>query len=252
MQLKDQVALITGGASGLGRATALMMAREGANVAIADLNTDMGAEVVREVEKLGRKALCLRTDTTRKDQVHAIVKKTLDSFGRIDILVNSAGVTHRAYVIDMPEDKWDWVVAVHLKSVFLCAQAVLPSMMERKYGRIVSIASRAAFKGRVRTGPYAAAKGAMISFSRVLAAETASSGITVNCIAPGTTTTPLVLKTMGEAEMANEAKNSGVITTPVRLATPDEQAAAIMYLVGSYSSHITGQTIHVNGGSFMP
>jgi NAD(P)-dependent dehydrogenase (short-subunit alcohol dehydrogenase family) len=252
MQLKDQVALITGGASGLGRATALMMAKEGANIAIADLNAEMGAEAVHEVEALGRKALCVRTDTTRKDDVQAIVKRTLDAFGRIDILVNSAGVTHRSTVVDFPEDKWDWVLAVHLKSMFLCCQAVLPSMMERKYGRIVSIASRAAFKGRARTGPYAAAKGAMIALSRVLAVEAAPHGITVNCIAPGTTLTPLVRKTLTEAELEAEAKGSGVITAPVRLATPDEQAAAIMYLVGPYSSHVTGQTIHVNGGSFMP
>jgi len=252
MQLADQVAIITGGASGLGRATALMFAEEGAHIAIADIDADMAAETASKIEALDRRAISVHTDTTDKAQVEAVVQQTLDTFGKIDILVNCAGVAHRSLVVDFPEDKWDWVMDVHIKGMFLCSQAVLRPMMDAGYGRIVSIASRAAFKGRAGTGPYSAAKGAMIALTRVLAVEAAPHGITVNAIAPGTTETPLVRRVIGEENLQEEARTSGVITTPVRLARPEEQAAAILYLVGPHTSHVTGTTIHVNGGSYMP
>ena len=252
MQLEHQVAIIAGGGSGLGRATARMFAKEGADIAIVDLNGEGAQAVAGEVEALGRKALALPTNTTIKNEVQSGVAKTMATFGRVDILVNCVGVAYRSSVADFPEDKWDWVMDTHVKSMFLACQAVLKPMMEARYGRIVTIASRAAFKGRANTGPYSAAKGAMIALSRVIAIEAAPYGITVNTIAPGTTETPLVINTLGEDQMLVEAENSGVITTPVRLAKPEEQAAAILYLVGKHSDHVTGQTIHVNGGSYMP
>ena len=252
MQLQGQVAIICGGGSGIGRATAHMFAKEGANITIADLNADNARQVAGEVEGLGRKALAIPTDTTAKGQVQAMAGQTVAELGKVDILINCVGVAHRSTVADFPEDKWDWVISTHLKSMFLACQAVLRPMMAAKYGRIVSIASRAAFKGREGTAPYSAAKAAMIGLSRVIAVEAAPYGITCNTIAPGTTETPLVVNTMGEELLKVEAANSGVITAPIRLAKPEEQAAAMLYLVGPYSAHITGQTIHVNGGSYMP
>jgi len=148
MQVPGRVAMITGGGSGLGRACALRLAQEGANIVVADISADAGQQVVREVKALGRDALAIPTDTSKKAEVHRLVQEGVKRFGKIDILVNGAGITHRATIRDMEEEWWDRVVAVHLKSTFLCSQAVLDSMIKGGWGRIVNIISRAAFKGR--------------------------------------------------------------------------------------------------------
>jgi 3-oxoacyl-[acyl-carrier protein] reductase len=245
--------MISGGGSGIGRACALMLAREGANIVVADINPDNGNRVVKEVQALGRQALTLPTDTAVKAQVQRIAQEGLRRFAKIDILINNAGIGSPGTVRELSENAWDRVVAVHLKSMFLCSQAVLDSMIAQKWGRIVNIISRAAFKGRAGVGPYSAAKGGMLALSRVLAVENAQYGITVNNVAPGTTLTPMVQQGFSteEAQM-NEARSSGVITAPIRLAKPDEIAQAVYYFCGPNSDHTTGETIHVNGGSLMP
>ncbi len=185
--------------------------------------------------------------------MQALVEASVDRFGKIDILVNNAGIAQQAAVRELTEDMWDRMIAVHLRSMFICSQAAIEHMIPQGWGRIVNIISRAAFKGRAGTGPYAAAKGGMLAYSRVLAVETAQWGITVNNVAPGTTLTPLVMQGFNTEEIrSQEARSSGVITQPVQLAEADEIAGAVLYLCGPYSGHVTGTTLHVNGGSFMP
>lgn len=253
MQVQGRVAMVTGGAKGIGRAAALMLAREGADIVLCDIDAEAGQSAVVEVESLGRGALALPTDSSDRRQVQALVQAGVERFGKIDILVNNAGIANQATIRELTEENWDRVLAVHLKSMFLCSQAVVEHMIPGGWGRIVNIISRAAFKGRAGTGPYAAAKGGMLAYSRVLAVETAQWGITVNNVAPGTTLTHMVMQGFATEEArAEEARSTGVITQPVRLAEADEIAAAVLYLCGRHSGHVTGTTLHVNGGSFMP
>jgi len=253
MQVETRVAMVTGGGSGIGRASALMLAREGADIVVCDIDGDAGRKVAAEVEALGRAAIAEPTDSSESAQVNRLVALAAERFGKIDILVNSAGIARQANIRELTEDLWDQVIAVHLKSTFLCSKAVVELMIPGGWGRIVNIISRAAFKGRAGTGPYSAAKAGMLGFSRVLAAECAEWGITVNNVAPGTTLTPMVEAGFPTEEIrAAEARSSGVITRPLRLAEADEIAAAVLYLCGPHSGHVTGTTMHVNGGTYMP
>ncbi|BCB83765.1 beta-ketoacyl-ACP reductase [Phytohabitans suffuscus] len=251
--MDGRVAMVTGGGAGIGRAAALMLAREGADIVVCDLNAGTGKAVAEEVEALGRRAIAIPTDSSDPDQVARLVEEAIRRLGKIDILVNNAGIVTTDTILALTPETWDRVVAVHLKSMFVCSQAVIRDMSGRDWGRIVNITSRAAYRGRAGVGPYSAAKGGMLAYSRVLAAETAQWGITVNNVAPGTTLTPMVERAFPTTDgQAQEARSSGVITAPVRLAEADEIAGAVLYLCGPLSGHTTGTTIHVNGGSFMP
>jgi len=253
VQLEGRVAMVTGGGSGIGRASALMLAREGADIVVCDISPEAGQRVVAEVEALGRGAVGFPTDSSDRLQVQELTKAGAERFGKIDILLNNAGIGAYSTIRDLTDEIWDRIVAVHLRSMFLCSQAVVEHMIPQGWGRIVNIISRAAFRGRAGTGPYAAAKGGMLAYSRVLAAETAPWGITVNNVAPGTTLTPMTIGGFpSEQARDQEARSSGVITQPVRLAEADEMAGAVLYLCGPYSAHVTGTTLHVNGGSYMP
>lgn len=245
--------MVTGGGSGIGRASAMMLAREGADIVICDIDDAAGQKVAAEVEALGREALASPTDSSDSAQVNRLVERAGKRFGKLDIVVNNAGIVSQATIRELTEESWDRTVAVHLKSMFLCSQAALELMIPGGWGRIVNIISRAAFKGRAGTGPYSAAKGGMLAYSRVLAVETAQWGVTVNNVAPGTTLTPMVEAGFPTEDIrAQEARSSGVITQPMRLAEADEIAAAVLYLCGTHSDHVTGTTLHVNGGTYMP
>ena len=253
MEFENRVAILTAGAGGFGSASARMMAREGADIVIADVDEASSRQLVEEIQGLGRRAIFVPTDVSKKSDAQRLAKTAGDKFGRVDILVNIAGIGLSAPLEEMAEEDFDKVLAVHLKGTFLCSQAAIPYMKKNNWGRIVNIISRAAFKPRVGVGAYSAAKGAILAMSRVLAAEVAQYGINVNCVAPGTALTKMVKQGMSteEAQM-NEARTSGVITRPIRLAHPEEIAGAIVFLCSTPSAHITGSTIHVNGGTFMP
>jgi 3-oxoacyl-[acyl-carrier protein] reductase len=253
MEFENRVAILTAGAGGFGSASARMMAKEGADIVIADLDEDASQSLVREIQGMGRRAMFVRTDVSVKADAQRLAKAAADALGRIDILVNIAGNSQLALLEEMSEADFDRTIAIHLKGTFLCSQAAIPYMKRNNWGRIVNIISRAAFKPRVGVGAYSAAKGGILAMSRVLAAEVAQYGINVNCVAPGTALTKMVRTGFPTPEdQMREATGSGVITRPVRLAHPEEIAAAIVFLCSTPSAHITGSTIHVNGGTFMP
>jgi len=251
-QLKDRVAILTAGAGGFGNATALMMAQEGAKVVIADIDQASSEAVVADVEKAGSQAIFVKTDVSKKADAQNVVKTAVEKFGRLDILVNIAGIGLGSPIEDMKEEDFERVLAVHLKGTFLCSQAAIHEMKKNQWGRIVNITSRAAHKGRAGVGAYSAAKGGILAMSRVMAVEVAPYGINVNW-APGTAETKMVKANFSTPEArAQEATFTGVITRPIRLAYPEEIAGAIMFLCSAPSAHITGTTIHVNGGTYMP
>jgi 3-oxoacyl-[acyl-carrier protein] reductase len=250
---KDHVAVITAGAGGFGSATALMMAREGAKVVIGDIDRESSEALIKEIERAGSKGIFVNTDVSKKADAQNLAKAAIEHFGRLDILVNIAGIGLGTAIEDMTEEDFDRVIGVHLKGTFLCSQAAIPHMKKNQYGRIVNITSRAAYKGRAGVGAYSAAKGGILAMSRVLAVEVAPYGINVNNVAPGTAETKMVKRNFSTPEaLAQEATFTGVITRPIRLARPEEIAGAIMFLCSEASAHITGTTIHVNGGTFMP
>ena len=254
MRVGGRVAMVTGGGSGIGRACAMMMAKEGADIVVADIDGDHGESVAKAVQGIGRGAVALPTDTSKKDQVQRIVKAGIDRFGKIDILVNAAGIPGGPTVRDMPEELFDRVLAVHLKSTFLCSQAVLDSMMAQRWGRIVNITSRAAWKGRAGSSVYAAAKAGMTGFSRCLAVEVGPYGITVNNVAPGFVVTPMT-STQGrfatEELQVKEQERLGAVAYPLRFCRPEEIAEAVLYFCGPNSGQTTGATLHVNSGTVM-
>jgi 3-oxoacyl-[acyl-carrier protein] reductase len=250
---KDRVAVITAGAGGFGSATALMMAREGARVVIGDIDRESSEALIKEIERAGSKGIFVHTDVSKKADAQNLAKAAVENFGRLDMLINIAGIGLGTAIEDMSEEDFDRVLAVHLKGTFLCSQAAIPHMKKNQYGRIVNITSRAAYKGRAGVGAYSAAKGGILAMSRVLAVEVAPYGINVNNVAPGTAETKMVKRNFSTPELlAQEATFTGVITRPIRLARPEEIAGAIMFLCSEASAHITGTTIHVNGGTFMP
>ena len=252
MEFENRVAVLTAGAGGFGSATARILARGGADIVIADIDEASAQELVKEIKGLGRRAIFVPTDVSKKADAQKLAKAAADAFGRVDILVNIAGNSLGGALEEMPEADFDKVIAIHLKGTFLCSQAAITYMKQNSWGRIVNIISRAAFKPRVGMGAYSAAKGAILAMSRVLAAEVAQYGINVNCVAPGTALTKMVRHGFPTAEdQMHEATTSGVITRPVRLAHPEEIAGAIVFLCSTPSAHITGSTIHVNGGTFM-
>lgn len=251
MRLANRVALVTGGANGIGRATALRLAREGAAVAINDVSATAAHAVQQEVERAGGRALAVEADVTQRTQVEAMVAAVVRQFGRLDILINNAGINRDAltirikdgHVTKLSDEQWDAVLAVNLKGTFLCAQAAALPMIEQRYGRIVNTASISA-RGNVGQANYAASKAGVIGLTRTLALEFARHGITVNCVAPGATKTQM---TAGIPERILEEK---VQRIPLRrMADPEEIANLHLFLASDESSFITGQVIYCDGGA---
>ena len=246
MSLQGRIALVTGGGSGIGRATAIRLAEDGADGVVLDLNLDGARETVTRLEKLGRRALALRADVTRSDEVRAAVEQAERALGPIDVLVNNAGLAWPATFLEMPEDDWDRMLAVHLKGAYHCARAVLPGMLQRGWGRIVSLSSVAGLGGTGRSVAYATAKAALIGFTKSLAREVAPHGITVNAVAPGFIATPMT-STWPADRRARVAEE-----TPVRReGTPEDIAHAIAYLASEEAGFVTGQVLSPNGGRYM-
>jgi 3-oxoacyl-[acyl-carrier protein] reductase len=239
-ELKERVALVTGASRGIGRAIALALAGAGADVAVNYISHEHEAlDVVRTIEGMGRRSIAVQADVSRASEVVRIVKTIPHDLGEIDILVNNAGIARPRTVETITEQDWEDVLATNLTASFLLAQAVLPAMRRKKWGRIINLSSAAAQTGGVVGPHYAASKAGVIGLTHYYAATLAKEGITVNAIAPGPTST----------EMAAALPQLSVSSIPVgRFGTPEEIASVAVLL--AHNGFITGQTINVNGGRY--
>lgn len=247
MTLVGKVALVTGGSRGIGRAIALKLAENGADVAINYAgNTAAAEEVKAAIEQMGRKVLLIQCSVADTDGVQAMVNQVVKELGRLDILVNNAGITRDGLLMRMKEADWDDVMNTNLKGVYNCSKAVMRTMMKQKSGRIVNMASVVGEMGNAGQANYAAAKAGVIGFTKSLAKEVASRGITVNAIAPGFIATDMtsVLSDDQKAEMAR--------TIPLgRAGQPEDVANAVLFLASEGAAYITGQVLNVDGGMVM-
>jgi len=244
-ELKDQVAVITGGGTGIGRGIAIEMAKAGANIVVASRSTEHLQQAVTQVTALGRQCLAVATDIRKPEDVDSMVQKAVDQFGRLDIMVNNAGASFRCGVEDMSPNGWDTVININLKGVFLCCRAAGKVMIKQQKGNIINIASIAGRDGSPFMAHYGAAKAGVINFTKSLAVEWAKHNIRVNCIAPG----PIV--TEGYFEIL---KKSGATELPktnqaiARWGQPAEIGTVAVFLASEASSFLVGQTLCVDGG----
>jgi 3-oxoacyl-[acyl-carrier protein] reductase len=246
LKLAGKVALVTGAAQGIGKAVALLLAQNGADTVVSDINLEKAEETAKEIQSLGRKALAIKVDVAQLGEVEKMVEASLAQFGKIDILVNNAGIARDKLILRMTEEDWDAVLNINLKGTFNCTKAVVRHMSKQKSGKIVNIASVVGEMGNAGQGNYAASKAGVIGFTKTIAREFAQRGINVNAIAPG-----YIETSMTEA-LPDKAKEELQRLIPMdRLGKPEDVAEAVFFLVSEASSYITGQVLNVNGGIYM-
>ena len=247
MLLEGKVAIVTGASRGIGRSVAIALAKAGAKVVINYAGNVVAAEEVKNIiEAAGGNAMLMQADVASDEAVAAMVKQTMDTFGSIDILVNNAGITRDGLLMRMKESDWDAVMNTNLKGVFMCTKAVSRVMMKQKTGKIINMTSVVGIMGNAGQSNYAAAKAGVIGFTKSMAKELASRGITVNAIAPGFINTDMT------AILSDEVKDTLATKIPVgRLGSPEDVAAAVLFLASDSANYITGQTLNVDGGMVM-
>ncbi len=246
MSLEGKIAIVTGSAQGIGRAIAETLARQGADIVVADLDPGRSQETVGMIEKTGRRALNVKLNVADWNDVKAMVDRVLKEWGKIDILVNNAGITRDGLILRMKEEDWNLVLQVNLNGTFFCSKAVLPPMTKQRSGRIVNIASIVGVMGNAGQANYAASKAAVIGLTKTLAREYASRMVTVNAVAPGFIDTTM---TQG---LPAEVKETLQKQIPLgRLGQPADVAEAVCFLASDEAGYITGQVLHVNGGMLM-
>ena len=244
--LKGKVALVTGGAQGIGKETVKLFSLEGCTVAIADMNFESGEFLASEINSDGGEALALECDVSDTQSVTNAVERARDVLGTVHVLVNNAGIGPPYLgkrIVDMPEEHWDRIIAVHMKGVFLCTKYVAPLMIAQKWGRIINLGSIHGISGgRPGLANYSSAKAGIEGFTKAASLELAPFGVTVNCLAPGFTRTPML-------NVSQEMDNLMVSQTPIgKLAEPSDIARAIIFLASENASHISGVTLRVDGG----
>ena len=249
MRLPDKVAIVTGGASGLGRGIALALAREGARVAVVDLNEAGARDTVEAIAKDGGQAAAWRADISDKSRIDQVVAEIISRWGTVDILVNNAGLDRVGPFVNSSEAEWDLILRVNLKGPIVCTRAVLDEMTRKGYGKIVNIASDAGRVGSTGEAVYSAAKGGIIAFTKTIARETARHRLNVNCVCPGPSDTPLFQEVAaGNPKLAESLKR---VIPFGRLGTAEDLAPAVVFLASDESGFVTGQTLSVSGGLTM-
>jgi 2-hydroxycyclohexanecarboxyl-CoA dehydrogenase len=250
MSMSDKVVVVTGAASGLGLATAKRFARMGCKVALWDIDDAGLARAVDEINKSGGKAISSHVDVSKRADIDVAVKKVRADFGPVTILVNNAGMTGFVPFLEITEEVWDKMIKVNLGSMYLVTHAVLPDMLNAGWGRIVNISSSSAQGGATRMAHYAASKGGVIGFTKALAMELASKGITVNNVPPGFVDTPM-LRASSSLVPSGSVEQTAAQSPMKRPGRPEDIAAAVTFLASEDAGYITGHTLSVNGGRYL-
>ena len=249
MLLRKQVALITGGGSGIGRAMAQLFAAEGAAVSVVDLDEAAGQAVVQEILSRGSQGIFIHCDVTRTDDCRRAVEQTVATFGRLDILLNNAGIIRRTTVLDISEEEWDRVMAVNVKSIFLLSRFAIPVMAKAGGGAIINTASGWGLIGGRNAVSYCASKGAVVNMTRAMALDHGPQSIRVNCICPGDTDTPMLRSEAKQLGQADEQFLADAAERPLqRIGRPQDIAQAALYLASDAASFVTGTALVVDGG----
>lgn len=245
-RLEGRVAIITGAASGIGLASARLFTEEGAHVVLADVNAERLAGAVKSIDSSEKRAFGMAIDVSDGSQVAALVKATVDRFGRLDVMFSNAGISSRFNVVDMPEDAFDRVISVNLRGGFLCAKHAIPAMIASGGGSLIFTASELALVGTENAAAYCASKTGLVGMTRAIAVDHAAQGIRVNCLCPGPVDTPLL---HGERPNPQEHERSIIERMPVkRIGRPEELARAALFLASDDSSFMTGTMLVVDGG----
>ena len=246
MRLKGKNALITGAAQGIGKSIALGMAKEGANVVIADVNLESAESTAQEISALGVKSKSVKLDVSKQDEITGTFKSFTEEFGTFDILVNNAGITKDNILLRMKEEDWDAVMNINLKGSFLCSKEAIKIMGKQRYGKIINISSVVAFMGNPGQANYSSSKAGLIGLTKTIAKEYASRGIRANAVAPG-----FIQTAMTEA-LTDKVKDEMKKAIPLaQFGTSEDVTSAVVFLASNESDYITGQVIHVNGGMYM-
>ncbi len=249
IDLEGKKALITGGSRGIGRATALLFARAGADVAINYLTRKEAAEEVREeIGKIGRECLVFKADISMKEDISLMINKVIEKWSRIDILINNAGIWSYGEIGNMKDEVWAETMKINLDGVFYACNAVVPFMKKERRGWIISVTSTAGVRGERFHSHYAASKGAVVSFTKSLAVELAPYNIRVNCVAPGWVDTEMCTEVFSDPAFRNEVQESIPLK---RIPPPEDIAGPILFLASDLACHITGEVLNVNGGSVL-
>jgi 3-oxoacyl-[acyl-carrier protein] reductase len=247
--LEGRKALITGGSRGIGRATAILFAKAGCDLAINFINQKEAADKVRkEIDKIGRECLVFKADISQKNDINSMIKGIIKEWGRIDILVNNAGIWTYGEMGKMSEKTWAETMKINVDGVFYTCNAVVPYMKEKKRGWIISVSSTAGVRGEAFHSHYAASKGALVSFTKSLAAELGPYNIRVNCVAPGWVDTDMCSEVFSDPDFRAKVQESIPLR---RIPPPEDIAGPILFLVSDLAQHITGEVLNVNGGSVL-
>jgi len=244
--LQGKRAMVTGCKRSIGYAEAIMFAKNGADLILNDVSISEQDEVAVAVKNLGKKVLCISGDVSKPESVNDMFSKIKEEWGGLDILVNNAGITRDAVSYKMTIEQWNEVIGVNLTGTFLCAQAATRLMMENGFGKIINTSSVVGFNGNFGQANYVATKGAVAAMTKTLAKELAKKGIYVNAIAPGFIDTPMT------QQMPEQVKAASIARIPLgRMGTPEDIADVVLFLASPLSNYVTGQTIHINGGTYM-